>query len=226
MKKEIPLQESLSSEMWRIFRMIAEFVDGTEIMHTVGPSIAFFGSSVERSSDDPYYELARILAQKIAQNGFTITTGGSFGIMEAANKGAKEVNGKSCGLCIDLPEEEKPNEFIDKNYLVKFRHFFIRKVMFVKYAQAFVVFPGGYGTIDELFESLNLIQTKKTKKFPVFLVGSEYWKGLVEWLQKMVLVKGNISREDFALFQVIDDPDQIAEEILRHYNKTKNIQNF
>jgi uncharacterized protein (TIGR00730 family) len=224
--KNLPSQDSLSTEMWRIFRMIAEFVDGTEVMHTAGPSVAFFGSSVERSPKDRYYELARVLAQKISKKGFTITTGGSFGIMEAANRGAKDVEGKSCGLCIDLPYEEKPNEYIDKKYLVKFRHFFIRKVMFVKYAQAFVVLPGGFGTIDELFESLNLIQTKKTKKFPVFLVGSEYWKGLVDWLQKRVLADGNITEEDFALFRVTDDPDAIAEEILSYHNKTKCLQNF
>jgi uncharacterized protein (TIGR00730 family) len=166
------------------------------------------------------------LAQKISQKGFTITTGGSFGIMEAANKGAKEEGGKSCGLCIDLPYEEKSNDFIDKKYLIKFRHFFIRKLMFVKYAQAFVVFPGGYGTIDELFESLNLIQTKKTKKFPVYLVGSEYWKGLVDWIEKTVLARGNISREDFSLFRVSDDLDLIAEEILSNYKKSKSLQNF
>jgi hypothetical protein len=226
MNHNIPHQDSYSTEMWRIFRIIAEFVDGTEVMHTLGPSVAFFGSSVDRTSKDPYYELARTLAQKISKKGFAITTGGSLGIMEAANKGAREVEGKSCGLCIDLPFEEKPNNFIDEKYLLRFRHFFVRKLMFVKYAQAFVVLPGGYGTIDELFESLNLIQTKKTKKFPVFLVGTEYWKGLVDWIQKTVLAQGNISKEDFALFRLIDDPDQITEEICDYYNKTKCLQNF
>ncbi len=226
MNEEMPNQDSYSTEMWRIFRIIAEFVDSTEVMHTIGPSVAVFGSSVAKGPDDPYYEMARILAQKIAKKGFTITTGGSFGIMEAANKGAKEVGGKSCGLCIDLPYEEKPNDFIDKTHLLKFRHFFIRKVMFVKYAQAFVVMPGGFGTIDELFEALNLIQTKKTKKFPVFLVGSDYWKGLVDWIQKTVLAKGNISKEDFALFRLVDDPDLIADEIFHYYNKTRYLQNF
>ncbi len=226
MNNALPFQDSYSTEMWRIFRIIAEFVDSTEAMHTLGPSVAFFGSSVAKGTTDLYYELAIALAQKISKKGFAITTGGSFGIMEAANKGAKEAGGKSCGLCIDLPYEEKPNDFIDKKYLLNFRHFFVRKLMFVKYAQAFVVLPGGYGTIDELFEALNLIQTKKTKKFPVFLVGSDYWKGLVDWIHTTVLGKGNISREDVSLFRVVDDPDLIAEEIFDNYNKTKCLKNF
>ena len=158
-------------DAWRIFRILSELVDGFETMISLGPSVAIFGGAQTRG-DDPYYHQAAVLAAKLSKAGFGIITGGGPGIMEAANEGAKAAGGKSCGLCIDLPTEEAPNSFIDAKYLLKFRYFFVRKVMFVRYAQAFVVFPGGFGTMDELFEALTLIKTKKISHFPVFLVGS------------------------------------------------------
>lgn len=213
-------------DSWRIFRIMAEFVDGFETMTSLGPSVAIFGSTNPEPRDPFYYNLAALLAQKIVKKGFGIITGGGPGIMECANKGAQMAGGKSCGLCINLPSEAKANPHIDEKYELNFRYFFVRKVMFVRYAQAFVVMPGGYGTLDELFEALTLIQTGKIKYFPVYLVGSKYWKGLLDWMKNTVLEHNNIKKIDYDLIRVSDDPDEIADGIEKHYRQTKSTENF
>jgi uncharacterized protein (TIGR00730 family) len=222
-----PHKHSHTVDAWRVFRIMAEFVDGFEAMTSLGPSVAIFGStSPESKETQKYYALTETIAEKIAHKGFGIITGGGPGIMERANLGAQRAKGKSCGLCIKLPSEPKPNPYIDDLYELNFRYFFVRKVMFVRYAQAFVVLPGGFGTLDEFFEALTLIQTGKIKRFPIFLVGTEYWKGLIDWLKNTVLARGNIKPADFDLIHICDDPDQIADEIEKHYRKTKSIENF
>lgn len=213
-------------DSWRIFRILSEFVDGFEIMTSLGPSVAIFGSTQPEPRPRSYCPLATEIAKKIAQKGFGIITGGGPGIMECANKGAQEVHGKSCGLCIHLPKEAAPNAYIDPKYALSFRYFFIRKVMFVRYAQAFVVLPGGFGTLDELFEALTLIQTEKIKPFPVYLVGKSYWEGLLTWLQDTVLDHGNIQKADLQLIRLSDDPDEIAAGIETHFKTTQSLENF
>lgn len=218
-------KESIFKEdPWRIFRILSEFVEGFESMTTLGPSVAFFGSSVKRKSSSKIYRLAEEIAYKISKKGFGIITGGGPGIMEAANLGAKKAKGKSCGLCINLPLEESPNRYIDKKHLLNFRYFFVRKVMFVKYAKAFVVMPGGFGTLDELFEALTLIHTKKIKKFPIFLVGEKFWKGLLDWIK--LTSDHNLPKNALDLITVTDDPDKIADAVKKHYEKTKYLENF
>lgn len=221
-----PHKKAHSLDSWRLFRIISEFVDGFETMTFLGPSVAVFGSTNENPLDRKYYDLAEKISEKIVQKGFGIITGGGPGIMECANKGAQKGGGKSCGLCVSLPAESKPNSFIDTRFLLNFRYFFVRKVMFVRYAKAFVVLPGGFGTLDEMFEALTLIQTKKIKSFPVYLVGKEYWKGLIDWLKNPVLANNNIKQQDLDLIRLSDDPDEIADEIEKHYRQTKSIENF
>jgi uncharacterized protein (TIGR00730 family) len=223
--KPSPDHDSQEFDAWRIFRILSEFVEGFETMTSLGPAVVIFGSS-RIKANDPYYNLTSKLAGKIVKKGFGIITGGGPGIMEAANEGARMEGGKSCGLCIDLPHEEAPNPFIDRKYLLRFRYFFVRKVMFVRYAQAFVILPGGFGTLDELFEALMLIQTQKIKHFPVYLVGKAYWSGLLAWLENTVADHHNISIEDLRLLKVTDDLDEIAEGIERHYLKVKSLENF
>lgn len=220
-----PLVLPQNIDAWRIFRILSEFVEGFEKLTNLGPSVTIFGSTQIKKTN-PYYKKATLLAQKLVKKGFAITTGGGPGIMEAANKGAREAGGNSCGVCIDLPFEEKPNHYIDEKYLLKFRYFFVRKVMFVRYAAAFIAFPGGYGTLNELFECLTLIQTGKTKPFPVFLVGKEYWAPLVNWIEETLLCKGCIDEKGYGLFTVTDDLDEIAETIQRHYKKVESLENF
>lgn len=222
-----PKPETASStyDSWRVFRILSEFVEGFETMTSLGPSVAFFGSS-RIKEDDPHYNLAAQLASKITKKGFGIITGGGPGIMEASNKGARTENGRSCGACIDLPFEELPNPFIDRKYLLRFRYFFVRKVMFVRYAQAFVVFPGGFGTLDELFEALTLIQTHKIKAFPIYLVGKTYWEGLIDWLRATAIESKSISPEDLDLMTVTDDLDLVVSGIEAHYRKVKSLENF
>ena len=198
------IAETPVRDLWRIFRVMAEFVEGFDELASVGPAVSIFGSARSKP-DDPYYKLAHQTAYEIAKADFAVITGGGGGIMEATNKGAAEAGGKSIGLNIELPLEQVPNEY--QNLSLHFRYFFCRKVMFLKYAHGFIVFPGGYGTMDEFFESLVLIQTLKQASFPVILMGSEYWEGLVNWMeQKMLGEHKYIDPEDIDVFTVLDDP--------------------
>ena len=214
-----------ATDSWRVFRIVAEFVDGFETMTTIGPSVSIFGSA-RLSPTSPYYQLGVEVAQHIAKKGFAIITGGGPGIIEAANKGAQTVKGNSCGLTIDLPMESEPNPFIDAKYRLRFRYFFIRKVMFMRYAQGYVFLPGGYGTLDELFEALTLIQTQKIHPFPIYLMGSEYWKGIMDWIKGTMLKEGCISEQDLTLIQITDDPEEVANGIERHYQRDRAELNF
>jgi uncharacterized protein (TIGR00730 family) len=204
--------DSLRDEPWRLFRIMSEFVDGFETMASVGPGVSIFGSA-RTSEGQPYYELARETARRLAKAGLAVITGGGPGIMEAANRGASEAGGQSVGLNIVLPFEQTANPYLTR--YVDFRYFFIRKVMFMKYARAFVIMPGGFGTMDEFFESMTLIQTNKIHHFPVFLMGKEYWAGLVDWVQEVMLGReGYISPEDPALWTVTDDPQEVVDRVL------------
>lgn len=206
--------DALAEDSWRMFRILGEFVQGFEELAGVGKAVTVFGSA-RLDEDSSTYASARLLASDLAEAGYTILTGGGPGIMEAANRGALDVGGRSIGLNIDLPHEQSPNPYQTDS--IKFKYFFVRKVMLVKYSTAFVVFPGGFGTIDELFEALTLIQTKKIKPFPVYLVGVEYWRGLMQWLQGTLLRHGTISENDLHLFKVVDDVSVIAREIEQYY---------
>jgi len=213
------------TDSWRVFRIISEFVDGFETLTEIGPSVSIFGSArLEPAS--PYYNMAIDVAQKIAERGFAVITGGGPGIMEAANKGAQSAGGLSCGVGIDVPMELETNRFIDPKYRMKFRYFFVRKVMFIRYAQACVFLPGGFGTLDELFETLTLIQTKKIHPFPIYLMGESYWTGLKDWLTKVPLKHGCISDEDLDQLNITDDPEVVATGIERHYQKDRHLKNF
>jgi uncharacterized protein (TIGR00730 family) len=200
-------------ESWRMFRIMAEFVDAFETMSNIHNAVSIFGSARVKPEDE-YYQKAEKLARLLAQNGFSVITGGGPGIMEAANKGAAEGGGKSVGMNIRLPFEQKPNPYA--NVHLDYKYFFIRKVMFVKYAIAYVILPGGYGTIDELFEALTLIQTKRIKSFPVILMGSEYWRGLLDWLKKTMQQEDKILPADLDLIQVIDDPEEAVKYIKKY----------
>ena len=205
--------DSLSiEESWRIFRIMAEFVEAIETLSKVQRAVSIFGSA-RTLPEDPYYQKAELLARRLAEKGFGVITGGGPGIMAAANKGAAEAGGKSVGMNIRLPFEQKPNPYA--NVSIDYKYFFIRKVMFVKYAMAYVIMPGGFGTLDELFEALTLIQTRRIKPFPVILMGSEYWKGLVDWLRKTMLRDAKISQEDLEYLQIMDDPDEVVRYIQR-----------
>ncbi len=200
-------------ESWRIFRIMAEFVEAIETLSRVKNAVSIFGSA-RTAPDDPYYQKAETLSRLLAERGFGVITGGGPGIMEAANKGAAGAGGQSVGMNIRLPLEQKPNPYA--NISIDYKYFFTRKVMFVKYAMAYVVMPGGFGTLDELFEALTLLQTKRIKAFPVILMGSEYWKGLIDWLKKTVLRNNKISATDLDLFQVIDDPEEAVKYIQKY----------
>ncbi len=207
--------DALAGESWRLFRIMGEFVQGFEEMSGVSKAVTIFGSA-RLKEDHPYYAQAEALAQLLAQSGYTVITGGGPGLMEAGNKGAFEAGGRSIGLNVDLPFEQAPNPYQTDE--VKFRYFFVRKVMLVKYSSAFVVFPGGFGTIDELFEALTLIQTKKILPFPVYLVGRSYWQGLLDWLQGTLLENGTIREKDLELFKVVDETAAIPDEIDAYYS--------
>lgn len=221
-----PHKKAHSLDSWRLFRIMAEFVDGFETMTFLGPSVAIFGSTNAFPKEESYHKLTEVIAAKLVEKNLGIITGGGPGIMEAANRGAQKAGGKSCGLCIHLPKEQKGNPYIDENYTLSFRYFFVRKVMFMRYAQAFVVLPGGYGTLDEFFEALTLIQTKKIHSFPVYLVGREYWEGLLDWLKNTVLERENIAPQDLDLIRICDDPQEIAEGIEAHLKKSTTFENF
>jgi len=199
-------------ESWRLFKIIAEFVDGFETLADVYPSVSIFGSS-RMPPGEEFYEKTTIIAKKLAENGFNIITGGGPGIMEAANKGANEGGGKSIGLNIRLPMEQGGNPY--SNIKLDFKYFFVRKVMLVKYAQAYIGMPGGFGTLDEIFEAMTLIQTKKIKPFPVILVGSDYWDGLWNWVKSNLLDRNMISPEEIDLVSILDDPDEVVKLIKR-----------
>lgn len=200
-------------ESWRVFRIMAEFVDAIETMSEIHNAVSIFGSARVKPEDE-YYQKAEKLARLLAQNGFNVITGGGPGVMEAANKGASEGGGKSVGMNIRLPFEQKPNPYA--NVHIDYKYFFIRKVIFVKYAVAYVILPGGFGTIDELFEALTLIQTKRIKSFPVILMGSEYWRGLIDWLKNTMLKEGKILPADLELIQVIDNPEEAVKHIKKY----------
>jgi uncharacterized protein (TIGR00730 family) len=218
--------EIKSEDSWRIFKIMAEFVEGFEKMARIGPCVSIFGSA-RTSPDNPYYKLAEEIAFQLTKKGFGIITGGGPGIMEAGNIGAKRGKGRSVGINISLPFEQEPNFFIDSDKLVTFDHFFVRKVMFMKYAQGFVVLPGGFGTFDELFEAMTLIQTRKIGRFPIVLVGHKFWDGLVEWIKSSMLEsEHNISKEDMDLFSVVDSAEEVVEIIDSFYSKYMLSPNF
>jgi uncharacterized protein (TIGR00730 family) len=204
----------LESDAWRALRIMGEFIDGFDALARLGPAVSIFGSARTRP-EDPMYTQARTLAGRLSDEGFTIITGGGPGIMEAANRGAKEAEGISVGLGIDLPRETGVNDYVDLP--AYFRYFFVRKTMFVKYAQAFVIFPGGFGTFDELFESLTLVQTGKIDHFPIILFGSQYWSGLMDWLRSTVTAASNVDEADLELVRVCDDVEEIVTLIAEAY---------
>lgn len=218
-------KQVFSADAWRVFRIISELVDGFETMTDLGPSVSIFGSARLKPAS-PYYNMAIDVAQHVANRGFAIITGGGPGIMEAANKGAQMVNGRSCGVSIDLPMESASNNFIDIKYNLRFRYFFVRKVMFIRYAQGYVFLPGGVGTLDELFEALTLIQTHKIHPFPIYLMGKAYWEGLIDWIKDTVLAHECISPEDLDLMHITDDPEEVANGIERHYQRDRAERNF
>lgn len=212
MEKQFLLDEFKLGESWRIFKIIGEFVEGVEQLYDIGPAVSIFGSA-RVGSDDPIYKTAEKIGEMFAKNKFAVITGGGGGIMEAANKGATKAGGKSIGLNIILPREQTPNRYA--NVKVEFNYFFIRKVMFIKYASAYIIMPGGLGTLDELFEAATLIQTQRIKPFPIILVGSDYWSGLIDWIKNQLLKSLKISPEDMDIFQVMDSPEEIMKTVKR-----------
>ena len=208
--------EIKSNDSWAVFRMMSELVDGFEKLARIGPCVSIFGSA-RTQLDDKYYTLAKNTAALLSEAGYGIISGGGPGIMEAANAGAKQANGVSVGLTIDLPTEQQSNPYIDKDKLLFFNYFFIRKVMFIKYSQGFVVMPGGFGTLDELFEAITLIQTQKINSFPLVLIGSAYWQGLIHWLKDTVSAHQYISAEDFSLLTIVDTPAEALAVIDNFY---------
>ncbi len=208
------MEDLKTSETWRVFRIQSELVEGFETLHDLGPAVTIFGSA-RLSQENRYYDNALTLAKMLADDGFAIITGGGPGIMEGANKGAKKGKAHSVGLNIEIPAEQVPNKYQDVS--LSFRYFFIRKLMFIKYAIAFIIFPGGFGTMDELFEALTLSQTKRIQSFPIILYGSEYWKGLIDWMKNTLVSNGTIAREDFSLFSLVDTPEEVSFLINEHY---------
>jgi uncharacterized protein (TIGR00730 family) len=201
---------------WRVFKIMAEFVEGFDVLSKVGQAVSIFGSS-RLSRTDKYYKMAERIAYLLAKEGYAVITGGGPGIMEAANKGAKAAKGKSIGLNIEIPAEQKPNPYVET--LLDFHYFFSRKVMFVKYASAFVIMPGGFGTLDELFESLNLIQTERIGSFPVVMVGKDYWQGLIEWIKEVPLKRDCIKPEDLKIFKLVETPEEAVKAIKDFYSR-------
>ena len=218
-------EETITKDSWMVFKVMAEFVDGYEKMAKIGPCVSIFGSA-RLKPEDKYYHLAVDIAKKITELGFGVITGGGPGIMEAGNKGAKEGSGKSIGLNIELPFEQQFNTYIDKPYTINFDYFFVRKVMFVKYSQGFIVLPGGFGTLDELSEALTLIQTNKIGRFPIVLVGTEFWSGLMDWFTHTLLKNGLIAEKDLGLFRIVDTADEAVAHIKAFYDKYSVSVNF
>ncbi len=218
-------QQSQIKDLWRVFRIMSEFVNGFEVMSSVGPCVSIFGSA-RTKGDNEYYQIASKTAAELVKKGYGVITGGGPGVMEAANKGAQEAGGRSVGLNIVIPREQDANPYVDPDKLLNFDFFFVRKVMFTKYSQGFIVLPGGFGTLDELFEALTLIQTSKSSRFPIVLVGSKFWGGLVDWIKETLLGAGNISEEDLSLFEVTDDPEEAVRIIDDFYREHILAPNF
>ena len=217
--------EIKTNDSWAIFKIMAEFVEGYERLSKIGPCVSIFGSA-RTKPEDKYYILAEEIAYKLTQSGFGVITGGGPGIMEAGNKGANRGKGISVGLNIELPFEQHDNPWIDQGKSLDFDYFFVRKVMFVKYSQGFIVMPGGFGTMDELFEAMTLIQTKKIGRFPIVLVGTKFWSGLLDWIKNTLIEEGNISEEDLNLFRVVDTADEAVDHFNKFYAKYKLKPNF
>ncbi len=217
--------ETVTKDSWMVFKVMAELVEGYEKLAKIGPCVSIFGSA-RLKPENKYYKLAEEIAEKITKLGFGIITGGGPGIMEAGNKGAFQANGKSIGLNIELPFEQHFNPYINKAYSIDFDYFFVRKVIFVKYSQGFVVMPGGFGTLDELTEAITLIQTNKIGRFPIVLVGSDYWKGLLDWFKNTLLIEGMISENDLNLYRVVDTADEAVAHIKAFYDKYSVNVNF
>lgn len=214
------------SDSWATFKIMAEFVDGFEKMSRIGPCVSIFGSA-RTKPDTKYYLLAEEIATRLVNSGFGVITGGGPGIMEAGNKGAKAAGGKSVGLNIELPFEQFHNRYLDHDKTINFDYFFVRKVMFVKYSQGFIAMPGGFGTMDELFEALTLIQTHKVARFPIVLVGSTYWSGLIDWIKStMCEHEHNIKPEDLDLFKLVDTAEEAVNYILDYYAEMSISPNF
>lgn len=211
-------ERKISESAWTMFKVISEFVEGFETMHKIGPCVSIFGSA-RTKSDHPYYLKAVEIARLLTLEGFGVITGGGPGIMEAGNKGASLYGGKSVGLNIELPFETGSNQFVDWDKSIDFRYFFVRKVVFVKFAQAFIVLPGGLGTMDELFEVLTLVQTKKIQPIPIILVGSDFWGGLKDWIQNTMLQEAKINLEDMDLMPIVDQPEEVIKIIKEFYEK-------
>ncbi|MGM0442633.1 MAG: TIGR00730 family Rossman fold protein [Fibrobacterota bacterium] len=216
-------QDHSSDETWRMFRIFSEFVAGIETLSSLGPCVSVFGSA-RTKTDETYYKMAVDLSRSIAEHGYGVITGGGPGIMEAANKGAKEGGGDSVGLNIELPFEQTPNAF--QNIEMHFRYFFVRKVMFLRYAAAVVIMPGGYGTLDEMFETLTLIQTQKTPQLPLVLMGSDYWSGMMDWIRDAMLGRGYISEDDPELIHITDSVEETISVIDKFYNTRETSTNF
>ncbi|MGD0886606.1 MAG: TIGR00730 family Rossman fold protein [Thermodesulfovibrionales bacterium] len=208
------MEDLKTSETWRVFRIQSELVEGFETLQGLGPAVSIFGSS-RFSPGNTYYDAAVALAKMLADDGFAIITGGGPGVMEGANKGAKRGKAHSVGLNIEIPKEQRPNKYQDIS--LSFSYFFIRKLMFIKYAIAYIIFPGGFGTMDELFEALTLVQTKRIQSFPIILYGSKYWKGLLDWMKNTLMPNGAIGKEDVALFSLVDTPEEVRFLINEHY---------
>jgi len=219
-------QEIHTNDTWEIFKLMAEFVEGFEKMAKIGPCVSIFGSA-RTKPDNKYYQLAEEIAYQLTRNGYGVITGGGPGIMEAGNKGAKRGGGRSVGLNIELPFEQFSNPYIDKDKIINFNFFFVRKVMFVKYSQGFIIMPGGFGTFDELFEAVTLIQTEKILKFPIVLVGKDYWTGLKQWIEDKVLNdQHNISPGDVDILYIVDTAEEAVEFINKFYTKYILSPNF
>ena len=218
--------EIKTNDSWSIFKIMGEFVEGYEKLSAIGPCISIFGSA-RTKPEDKYYKLAEEIAAEIVDRGYGVITGGGPGIMEAANKGANKKNGKSVGLCIKLPFEDTNNKFIDKDKELNFDYFFVRKVMFVRYAQGFVVMPGGFGTLDEVFEAITLIQTHKVEKFPIILVSSEFWSGMLDWIKATLLKENNnISSKDLDLIKIADTKEDVMDILEEFHNNYEFSPNF
>ncbi len=214
-----------TSDSWRIFKVMSEFVSGYDKLTKIGPCVTIFGSA-RTKPEHRYYQLAEDIAKGITQIGMGVITGGGPGIMEAANKGAQAGGGKSVGLNIELEFEQHPNAFIDHDKVVTFEHFFVRKVMLMKYSQGFIILPGGFGTLDELFEAITLMQTKKVTAYPIVLVGKDYWGGLIDWVKNKMLQEHNISEKDLSLFHLVDTAEEALSIIEKFYKENNTKPNF